>query len=81
MKKTTKDLNTYIKVEQKYLVKVLDKLRKNKVFSKFFPLGGFPIIAISEDDEDVVEKILKDMEIKYEMKKTKKDIIEEMLHF
>lgn len=81
MKKTTKDLNTYIKVEQKYLVKVLDKFRKGKIFSKFFPLGGFPIIAISEDDENMAEEILKDMDIKYEMKRTKKDIIEEMLHF
>ncbi|OQY10097.1 MAG: hypothetical protein B6I29_02170 [Marinitoga sp. 4572_148] len=81
MKKTTKNLNTYIKVEQKYLVKVLDKFRKSKIFSKFFPLGGFPIIAISEDDENMAEEILKSMDIKYEMKRTKKDIIEEMLHF
>ncbi|KLO21913.1 hypothetical protein X275_07580 [Marinitoga sp. 1197] len=81
MKKTTKDLNMYIKVEQKYLVKVLDKLRKNKIFSKFFPLGGFPIIAISNEDEEIVEQILKNMDIKYEIKKTKTDIIEEMLKF
>ncbi|MBM7560063.1 hypothetical protein [Marinitoga litoralis] len=81
MKKTTKDLNMYIKVEQKYLVKVLDNLRKNKIFSKFFPLGGFPIIAISEDDMKDVEAILKEMNIDYETKKTKKDIIEEMLKF
>ncbi|SHF26734.1 hypothetical protein SAMN02745164_02131 [Marinitoga hydrogenitolerans DSM 16785] len=81
MKKTTKDLNTFIKVEQKYMVKVLDKFRKKKIFSKFFPLGGFPIIAISEDDEMIVEEILKDMGINYEIKKTKTDIIEEMLKF
>ncbi|WP_129408273.1 hypothetical protein [Marinitoga lauensis] len=81
MKKTTKDLNLYIKLEQKYLVKVLDKLRKNKIFSKFFPLGGFPIIAISEDDEEKTKKILNDMEVRYKIEKANPDIIEEMLKF
>lgn len=81
MKKTTKDLNLYIKLEQKYMVKVLDKLRKNKIFSKFFPLGGFPIIAISEDDESKTKEILEKMDIKYEIQKANPDIIEEMLKF
>ncbi|WGS65802.1 hypothetical protein [Marinitoga aeolica] len=81
MKKTTKDLNLYIKLEQKYLVKALDKLRKNKIFSKFFPLGGFPIIAISEDDEEKTKKILNEMSIKYKIEKANPDIIEEMLKF
>ncbi|AEX85398.1 hypothetical protein XO10_04755 [Marinitoga sp. 1135] len=81
MFKTTRDLNMYIKLEQKHIIHILDKLRENNVFSKLFALGANPVIAFSEEDKEKVVKILKNEEIEYNIIKTQKDIIEEMLTF
>lgn len=81
MDKTTKDLNMYIKLEQKHIIHILDKLREKDIFSKLFALGANPVIAFSEEDKGEVVDIIENEGIEYKIVKTQKDIIEEMLTF